>query len=59
MSWVVVAAGLLGLAAAAVGFSAVVREALRERRYGEIILALGVVVVVVALLISFGDDLLR
>ena len=59
MSWVVAAAGLLGLAAAAVGFSAVVREALRERRYGEILLALGVVVVVVVLLIWFGDDLLR
>lgn len=59
MNWVVVVAGLLGLGVALLGFLAVARDARRERRYGGIALALGVALVVVLLLIAFGDDLLR
>jgi hypothetical protein len=59
MNWAVVVAGLLGLGVALFGFLAVVRDARRERRYGGIALALGVALAVVALLIAFGDDLLR
>jgi hypothetical protein len=36
-----------------------VRHAVRTRRYGDIAIALGVIVAVVVLLVAFGDRLIR
>lgn len=52
-------AGVAGLAIAGYGLVTLVLDAGRRRQYLDIILALGFVVAVVYLLITFGDRLLR
>lgn len=59
MSRAIIVAGVAGLAAVLFGFVALTSSALRRRRYGEIALALGVAAVVIALLVTYGDNLLR
>ena len=59
VNWVILIAGVAGLLVAGYGLVALVRHALRTRRYGDIAIALVVAVGVVLLLVSFGDRLIR
>jgi len=59
VNWVILIAGVAGLLVAGYGLVALVRHALRTRRYGDIAIALVVAVGVVVLLVSFGDRLIR
>ena len=59
VNWVILIAGVAGLLVAGYGLVALVRLALRTRRYGDIAIALVVAVGVVLLLVSFGDRLIR
>jgi hypothetical protein len=59
VNWVVLIAGVAGLAVAGYGLVALVRSALRSRRYWEIAVAAAVVVLVIAALIVFGDRLIQ
>jgi uncharacterized membrane protein YbhN (UPF0104 family) len=59
VNWVILIAGVVGLAVAAYGLVALVRNAVRTRRYWDIVIAVAVLVGVVVLLIAFGDRLLR
>ena len=52
-------AGVAGLAVAGYGFVTLALDAGRRRQYLDIILAVALVVVVVYLLITFGDRLLH
>ena len=59
VNWVILIAGVAGLLVAGFGLVTLVRHAVRTRRYGDIAIALGVIVAVVVLLVSFGDHLIR
>jgi hypothetical protein len=59
VNWVVLIAGVTGLLVAGYGLVALSRHALRTRRYGDIAIALAVVVVAIVLLVTFGDRLIR
>lgn len=59
MAWVILAAGIVGLLVAAFGFVALTVGAIRRRQYADIPLAVVVVIVVVSLLVAYGDRLLR
>jgi hypothetical protein len=59
VNWVILIAGVAGLLVAGYGLVTLVRHAVRTRRYGDIAIALGVIVAVVVLLVSFGDRLIR
>jgi len=59
VDWVILIAGVAGLAVAGYGFVTLALDAGRRREYLDIILSLALVVVVVYLLITFGDRLLR
>ncbi len=59
VNWVILIAGVLGLAVAAYGLVALVRNAVRTRRYWDIGIAVVVLAGVVVLLVAFGDRLLR
>jgi len=59
VDWVILIAGVVGLAVAGYGFVTLALDAGRRRQYLDIILALALVVVVVFLLITFGDRLLH
>jgi hypothetical protein len=59
VNWVILIAGVAGLLVAGYGLVAVVRHAVRTRRYGDVAVALLVTVAVVVLLVSFGDRLIR
>jgi hypothetical protein len=59
VGWVILVAGVIGLAAAVYGFAALTVGAVRRRRYGDIVLGVLVVAVVLALLVAFGDRLLQ
>jgi hypothetical protein len=59
VSVVIFIAGIAGLAVAAYGFGALTADAWRRREYPDIAVAAVVAVVLVYLLISFGDSLLR
>jgi len=59
VNWVILIAGVLGLAVAAYGLVSLVRNAVRTRRYWDIGLAVVVLAGVVVLLVAFGDRLLR
>jgi hypothetical protein len=59
VNWVILIAGVAGLAVAAYGLVTLVRGAVRTHRYWDIIIAAGVTLGVVVLLLAFGDLLLR
>lgn len=59
MAWLILIAGIVGLLVAAFGFIALTVGAIRRRQYADIPLAVVVVIVVVSLLIAYGDRLLR
>jgi hypothetical protein len=59
VNWVILIAGVVGLAVAAYGLVALVRDSLRTRRYWDIAIALAVVAGVLVLLVAYGDRLLR
>lgn len=59
VNWVVLIAGIAGLLVAGYGLVALVRHALRTRRYGDIAIALVVIIAAVVLLVTFGDRLIR
>jgi hypothetical protein len=59
VNWVILIAGVVGLLVAAYGLVALVRNALRTGRYVDVAVAVAVIVAVVALLIAFGDRLIR
>ena len=59
VNWVILIAGVAGLLVAGYGLVTLVRHAVRTRRYGDIAIAIGVIVGVVVLLVSFGDRLIR
>jgi hypothetical protein len=59
VNWVILIAGVLGLAVAAYGLVALVRNAVRTRRYWDIGIAVVVLAGVVVLLVAFGDRLIR
>ena len=56
---VILIAGVAGLLVAGYGLLTLTRHAVRTRRYGDVAIALVVIVAVVALLVSFGDRLVR
>jgi len=59
VNWVILIAGVAGLLVAVYGLVALARNALRTRRYADIAVAALVAAAVVALLIAFGDRLIR
>jgi hypothetical protein len=59
VNWVILIAGVAGLAVAAYGLIALVRNAVRTRRYWDIAIAVAVAAGVVVLLVAFGDRLIR
>ena len=59
VNWVIMIAGVVGLLVAGYGLVALVRHALRTRRYGDVAIAVVVAAAVVVLLVSFGDRLIR
>jgi hypothetical protein len=56
---VILIAGVAGLLVAGYGLVALVRHAVRTRRYGDIAIAAVVILAAVVLLVSFGDRLVR
>ncbi|HSL96574.1 MAG TPA: hypothetical protein VLA35_11775 [Thermoleophilia bacterium] len=59
MDLVIALAGVIGLGVAVYGFGSLVWASVERRRPYEALLAVGVAVVAVALLVAFGDRLLR
>jgi hypothetical protein len=59
VDWVILIAGVAGLAVAGYGLVTLIVHAVRMRRYVDIAVAVAVAVVVVALLVAFGDRLIR
>ena len=59
VNWVILIAGLAGLACAGYGLVVLSVNAWRRRRYVEIALALAVAAATVLLLIAFGDRVVR
>ena len=59
VNWVILIAGVAGLLVAGYGLVTLTRNAVRTRRYWDIAIAVVMVVVVVALLVAFGDRLIR
>jgi len=59
VNWVILIAGVVGLAVALYGFVTLTVDAARRRQYVDIVLAVAVVGIVVWLLIAYGDRLLR
>ena len=59
MDLVIALAGVIGLGVAAYGFGSLVWASVERRRPYEALLAAGVAVAAVALLVAFGDRLLR
>jgi len=59
VNWVIVIAGVCGLGIAAYGLVAVALEARRRRRYLDIAVAAMAAVAAVALLLAFGDRIVR
>ena len=59
MDLVIAVAGVVGLAVAVYGFFSLVWASVERRRPYEALLAVGTAVAVVALLVAFGDRLLR
>ena len=59
MDWVILIAGVVGLAVAGYGFVTLVLDARRSGQYLDIALAVVLVVVVVYVLLIFGDRLLQ
>jgi hypothetical protein len=56
---VIALAGVIGLGVAVYGFGSLVWASVERRRPYEALLAVGVAVVAVALLVAYGDRLLR
>jgi hypothetical protein len=56
---VITIAGIVGLLVAGYGFVTLTIDAWRHRQYLDIVLAAGVALAFVALLIAYGDRLLR
>lgn len=59
VNWVVLIAGVVGLAVAAYGLVAVTTQAVRRRRYADVVLAVALALVTVGLLVAFGDRIIR
>ena len=59
MNLVIVVAGIVGLLVAGYGFVTLTIDAWRRRQYLDIALAAGIAIMVVVLLIAYGDWLLR
>ncbi|HEY5388618.1 MAG TPA: hypothetical protein VIL79_12035 [Thermoleophilia bacterium] len=59
MDWVILIAGVVGLAVAGYGLVTLALDARHRGQYVDIVLALALVVVVVYVLITFGDRLLQ
>jgi hypothetical protein len=59
VNWVILIAGVAGLAVAAYGLVILCRDSVRSRRYWDIAIAAAVVVGAVVLLVAYGDRLLR
>jgi len=55
----IVIVGIVGLVVAGYGFVTLSIDAWRRRQYLDIVLAAGVAIAIVALLIAYGDRLLR
>jgi hypothetical protein len=59
VNWVIVIAGVAGLGVAGYGLVALTRQAVRRRSYLDIVVAVALTVATVALLVAFGDRLIR
>jgi len=59
VNFVILMAGIVGLAVAGYGFVTLARDAWRHRQYLDIVLAAAVAVAIVVVLIGYGDTLLR
>ena len=59
VDWVILIAGVAGLLVAGYGLVTVITHAVRARSYPDIAVAVAVAVCVVALLIAFGDRIVR
>jgi hypothetical protein len=59
VNWVILIAGIVGLAVAGYGLVAVATQAVRRRRYADLAIAVAVAVAAVCFLVAFGDRLIR
>lgn len=59
VNWVILIAGVAGLLVAGYGLATLTTHAVRARRYWDIAIGFAVVVAVIALLVAFGDRLIR
>lgn len=59
MTWLFVVAGVVGLAAVVFGWVSLVRHVRRTHRYIEVAFAAVVMIVVLGLLVRYGDVLLK
>ena len=59
VNWVILIAGIVGLAVAGYGLVTLTVHAWRRRRYLDIVAAVGVAMATVVLLIAFGDRVIR
>ncbi len=59
VNWVVLIAGVMGLIVAGYGLVSLTRRALRRRHLLDVALAVAVAVATVALLLAYGDRLIR
>lgn len=59
MDWLIVIAGVVGLAVALYGFISLTRVAVSRRSYLDVVVAVVVAAAVVLLLLAYGDSFLR
>jgi hypothetical protein len=59
VNWVILIAGVAGLLVAGYGLVTLTTHAVRTRRYWDIAIGAAVLVLVIALLVAFGDRLIR
>jgi hypothetical protein len=59
VNWLILIAGVVGLGVAGYGLVALTMQAVRRRRYLDIVLAVAVALVTVVLLVTFGERIIR
>ncbi len=59
VNWLILILGVVGLGVAGYGLVALTMQAVRRRRYLDIVLAVVVVLATVVLLVTFGERIIR